>query len=460
MSTGWTGNLQTASSLTLWGQIKESAVPILAYWVWLGFAYFTFGASIAITESFDLDDILFLAIFALITFGGVALGQLLAFLRVRTWLLLVGGGFCWVLYFGFAVATSQVISAMGEYVVIFVVATLLIGPIAMTGGLWSLETHRALWSTWLPMVYTVAAVIILIEDKGSLSVWKQGEKWAIWDLASLGMFLPSVGLFLLYLVTRETHRLAMWRRGPTAPLRPTIEERGVSRPRLTLVGFLALGFLTLVVGGATALVAPYLWRTGPPDCEGEHCRDPSGEPEPVPPDYEEGKNPFDGMDLPPEVIEMLQKMGEAAKDTGGTICTLLSIGLLALLGALIAWRPLKRLLVVKHLKDPFWAVPPTQRIEQGWRLVEIALGDAGVHPIPGEDAAGLARRAAPVLKALSPVEVHGLEDAAEVADRVRFGLGVSPGDAAVMDRFSGWAIDTVWERLDDRAQLAAMYRGI
>jgi hypothetical protein len=31
---------------------------------------------------------------------------------------------------------------------------------------------------------------------------------------------------------------------------------------------------------------------------------------------------------------------------------------------------------------------------------------------------------------------------------------------AIVERFSKWVLDTVWERLDDKAQIAAMYRGI
>jgi hypothetical protein len=434
----------------------------VTYWLWLGFSMLAFAASILITSRSNGsgDDILFLAIFTVVTSLAVATGQLCAFLRVRTWLLLVVGAVCWALYFGLAIASMQAIGALGEWAVVLTVAVLLIGPVALTGGLWSLETHRALWSTWLPMVYTVGAVIVWIEDQGKLGIWESGEKWAIWDLMSLFFFLPSVGFFLLYLVSRETHRLAMWRRGPTAPLRPTVEERGVSRPRLSLLGLVTLLGLTLAVGCTSAVVAPYLWRTGPPDCEGEHCRETEGTTGEEPSPDQSNRKPRPNWNLPPGMQEMLEKMGEAAKETAGSICSLLTIGLLALIGALIAYRPLKRLLVVKHLREPFWTTPPTRRIEHGWRLVEIALGDAGVHPIPGEDAAGLARRAAPVLRSLSPVEVHGLEDAASVADRVRFGLGVSPGDVEVMERFSRWVLDTVWERLDDKAQVAAMYRGI
>ncbi|HNC99693.1 MAG TPA: hypothetical protein PKW90_26430, partial [Myxococcota bacterium] len=94
------------------------------------------------------------------------------------------------------------------------------------------------------------------------------------------------------------------------------------------------------------------------------------------------------------------------------------------------------------------------------RLVEVALGDVGVHPLPGEDASGLARRAAPILQSYSRVEVHGLAEAAAAADRVRFGLGVTPDDVDTMERFSAWTLDTIWERLSEREQLAALYRGL
>jgi hypothetical protein len=43
---------------------------------------------------------------------------------------------------------------------------------------------------------------------------------------------------------------------------------------------------------------------------------------------------------------------------------------------------------------------------------------------------------------------------------VRFGLGVSPKDVEVIERFARWAYDTVWERLGDGGQVRGMYRGI
>jgi hypothetical protein len=211
----------------------------------------------------------------------------------------------------------------------------------------------------------------------------------------------------------------------------------------------------VILTGATALVSPYLWRTAPggdePDddlVQAPAEADPTEETEPPDAEWLE------------RLGELAEQATEAAKEAAGVLCPLLTLALLAVAGVLAGWRPLRRIALVRHLRAPLWEVSPTTRIEQGWRLVEIALGDLGVHPRPGEDAAGLARRARPVLERLSPVEVHGLEDAAAVADRVRFGLGVQPGDVETMTRFARWTADTVWERLGDKRQIGALYRDL
>lgn len=451
----------TQGSLSIWGQLKEAAVPVALYWVALLYAFGVFAAVVAFTDgakgSFDTSDVVILVCLALSTFAGAAIGQGLAFLRVRTWIVMLFGAGCWFVAFVLLASLASMAGEIGAlvFLVLFLV------PIALTGGLWSLETHRALWSLWLPFLYATAAVIIWAEWRNTDDNWFAGDKWAIWDLVTLGVLGGIIGLALLYLVTRETHRLALWRRGPTAPLKPTTEERGAARPRLTILGLVLLMGTAVVLTGATAIVSPYLWRTGPGDREGDgEGGEPqeqregqsSGEPTPA-----EGGG--DGK-MMKQLKQVAEKAVEAAKTAGSAVCMMLTLAILALLGVLIAYRPLKRLATVRHLRDPLWQVSPTTRIEQGWRLVEIAMGDVGVFPHPGEDAAGLARRARPVLDALSPVEVHGLEDAAEVADRVRFGLGVGPDDVLTMQRFSAWALDTVWERIGDREQVRCMYRAL
>jgi hypothetical protein len=426
------------------------------YWAGLLYAFAMFSGVVIATQmrkgSLETEDFLILALFGATTFAGCALGQGLAFLRVRTWVVLTFAAMCWGVACSAGMAGAGAAGVVG--VVIFCILFLL--PIAMTGGLWSLETHRALWSTWLPIVYSTGAIIVWAEDMGEDAAWHAGEKWAIWDIVTFFVLGSQIALILLYLVTRETHRLALWRRGPTAPLQPSVAERGAARPRLTILGFVLLMGTALVLSVATAVISPYLWRTGSGDGDdggsSQQQTDDgggSGTGDPVPDDGTGDR-----------LQQLLQKAAEAAKQAGGAVCSMLTLAILGLIGFLVGFRPLKRLLTVRHLRDPIWQVTPTTRIEQGWRLVEIALGDVGVFPKPGEDAAGLARRARPVLEKISPVPVHGLEDAAEVADRVRFGLGVGPNDLAVMERFSGWAMDTVWERLSDREQVKCMYRGL
>ncbi len=440
----------TASSLSVWDAMKEAAVPVVAYHACALFAYAAFSGAALVSSGIDGGTIVLLLGLGVTVFAGILAGQVLAFLRVRTWIVLLVGIGCWLGSFAMAMAG---VAGLGTVGAVFALALWLF-PIALSGGLWSLETHRALWSSWLPLLFATAAVLIWTETRGTVAAWFEGEKWAIWDIVSVAMLGTTVALLLFYLVTRETHRLALWRRGPTAPLAPSLREKGAARPRLTVLSFVLLGALAAFLTVATALVAPYLWRTGDPgDGEGNGYGEPTEQPEAAPEEESE---------LLRRIKEGLQKMGEKAVEAGekaaSTVCTLLTLLLLAVIGFLVAYRPLKRLFLIRHLKEPLWSVPPTTRIEQGWRLVEIAMGDAGVYPRAGEDAAGLARRAGPVLTRLSPVEVHGLEDAAEVADRVRFGLGVGPEDLEVMQRFSGWAIDTVWERLTDADQIRCLYR--
>lgn len=443
----------TQAGLTVWSQLKEAAVPVAMYHAVLVFSLFAFSTCVIVTEGVEAESLIILAFLAFTTMFGTVLGQLMAFLRIRTWVAMSFGMVCWGLAFGLGLATGAVAGALGVYVFLF----LFILPIAMTGGLWSLETHRATWSIWLPMVYTSGTAIMWAEKTGLDENWFAGNKWAVWDLASLGVFGTTVILTLLYLVTRETHRLALWKRGPTAPLAPTIQETGATRPRITPLGLITLGALTVVVALTTAIVSPYLWRTGPRDGDGDNGGEPTEEPAPpedVP--YEPGE---DGPVMK-AMKEMAEKMVEAAKQSGGSVCSLLALAILAVLGLLVAGPPLRRLFVVRHLQDPFWRVSNTTRIEMGWQLVEIAMADAGVPVKHGEDAAGLARRAKPALQELSPVQVHGLEDAAEVIDRVRFGLGVGPKDVATMTRFARWTYDTVWERLTDAQQVKCMYRTV
>jgi hypothetical protein len=447
----------SSRDLPVWQQLKEAVVPVVTWWLLVAFSFVVFAAVLLGTDGLSAENVGALVVIGVPCFAGGALGQVLAFLRVRTWILLIFGAFCWI-------ASAVVAIALPGDLGAIVALGFFILPISLTGGLWSLETHRAVWSTWLPMLLTTGAVIVWAESQGNDANWFAGEKWAIWDAVTLVVLGTAIGLLLLFLVARETHRLALWRRGPSAPLAPTLVERGAARPRLTVLGTVLLVGTALFLTLATAALAPYLWRTGPGDREGEtQVEEPQPQPEPQPPQQgcnEQDPSPAPTPPDPQDAEQMGEKMVEAAKNAGAALCMMATLAVLVVALLLVFGPPLRRLLLVRHLRDPFWRLPPTTRIEHGWRLAEIALADAGVTPREGEDARGLARRAAPALRKLSPVEVHGLEEVAEIADRVRFGLGVGPDDVAVMERFAGWVYDTVWERLTQGGQIKAMYRGL
>jgi hypothetical protein len=457
-----------------WRAFKENAraiaAPLLVYQVFLALMFGCFSAA-ALYDEPTAESAGFLGAFGLVTFTSVAAGQVLAILRVRPWVGWLIWGLTWTMGWGlgiFAAATG----AAPLMIVVFIY--LFLGPMFLMGGIYSLHTNRALFAVWVPLMYATGTAIVVAESTGKVDNWHAGSKYAIWDVFTFGVLALSVVLLLAYLVARETHRLHLWRRSARGPLMAVQAETGKARPRLSLVGWLMLGVLAVGLAGASAIAAPYLWRTGPGDKEGDGGggqgqEDPK---EKQPKDGKQGKGKGKqgkgknkgkqtaGEQALEKVEELGEEMGPALQQGLDLLTTLLTMLVLFLLALLVFYRPVKRLLLIRHLRRPFWRTAPTARIEQGWRLVEIAFADAGVHSRGSEPAASLCRRGAPVLAAMAQVEVHGLPDAAEVRDRVAYGLGVHPEDVVLMERVADWAFDTVWERLGDRGQLRAMYRGL
>lgn len=449
-------------------RLSAVARPLLVYWVFLITMFSAFVLAVMVDDP-SLEGLFALGIFAGITVAGVVVGQAAAILRIRDWLLFVLWGIFWTAGMAFGVFASAVAGALGVFVFAFVV----LFPIFVVGGAWSLRAGRALFGGWIPLMYATGCAIIVAENAGRVAEWKAGDKWAVWDGFTISVLAVGILLFLAYLVAREGHRLALWRRAPTAPLMGSVVESGAARPRLSCLGWVLMGMLALVLTVGSAVVAPYLWRTGPGEADDDD--DPvsgqdTGQPEEPPEEQPAEEKPKkrskfqdrweqaagDGMK---EVREELQPQVSQGLDLLGTLLIALALFLLALL---VFWRPVRRLVLARHYERPFLDLPPTTRIRNGWRLVEVALGDAGVEPRPNEPAASLMKRAMPTLLKLSPagLEVHGMAEAAEIRDRVEYGLGVHPEDLALMERTARWAYHTVWDRLGEWARVKLLYRGI
>jgi hypothetical protein len=90
--------------------------------------------------------------------------------------------------------------------------------------------------------------------------------------------------------------------------------------------------------------------------------------------------------------------------------------------AQLALRPLRRLVTLRHLREPFWPEHVDQRVSNLWQLVLVGLRDAGCHALPGEQPFALARRA----------DLPGTHTCAVVLERTRHGVRLEPTDLAAM----------------------------
>jgi len=89
-------------------------------------------------------------------------------------------------------------------------------------------------------------------------------------------------------------------------------------------------------------------------------------------------------------------------------------------------RPLRRWIVLRHLRRPFWDETVDQRASNSWQLALIGLRDAGWRATSSEAPREFARR----------VGIDGLERCATILERVRHGVRLDTGD---LDEMSGLA---------------------
>ena len=107
-------------------------------------------------------------------------------------------------------------------------------------------------------------------------------------------------------------------------------------------------------------------------------------------------------------------------------------------------RPLRRLILLRHLRDPWWPETIDQRISNAWHLALIGLSDAGWRPSSTEAPRELAAR----------TSIAGVERCAVILERARHGLGLDTGDLSEMrtSAISAYA--------SARAQLAPLTRAL
>lgn len=373
---------------------------LLAYWVLLVSGFVVLFAVFAAYEHLSGSDTAALGAFLLVSMAGVALGQLLGLLRVRPWFVQT------------VVLGATTASCVG--------LTMALGPavVYVIGFLWSLgcghltlQRRGSLWSLWIPVICYAGSMITLLERHGRLHTWQSGRKEGVWEPVTLAILLLFVLQVFAFLATQEHYHTLVWRsHGANAPPKVTTHKGGGAR--MTGRGLGALVLLGAVVTAAVALVSPYLWRTEHRD--GPRDPPPQAEPEPDP-QRRPGRDDFDWD----RVGQALRRAAREAQERSREVLPFLPLFLLH--------RPLRRLLLLRHLRKPFWRLSPTERARNLWRYVRIGLDDGKLGPRPGEPLEDLVHRVETTREKQSLPPTEGLRDVVDLTGRIQFGLGIPEG---------------------------------
>jgi hypothetical protein len=376
--------------------------PALAYLVFTALGSLVLVLTAAWYSRDSGRDVVMFALGTAAGMGGVVLGQLLAILRLRALPMFIVTGIS-------AAAAAWLMSVTnapgGEYVAVPFVFFCFAFPC----GLLSLMHRWELLASFWPAVGWIGGVFMILNSEGRVDEWEQNKAsaWLPVPLAYLGAFLV---LWLFYLAAKQAARVEMWQALSGAAARriskaETKKNRAAAVPRKNVLALLVVAALLFV---GTAVLAPYLWRTGKGDHEGGKG---SSQTEPSPPRTPD----IDGEGI----LRQMQKLANAAKNTLPKLWPLLVL--------LLLYRPAKRALLLTHLKAPLVPTPPSERIDNLWEYVRIAAEDAGVVPTSADSVEQLMARIRATNRS-SPA----LETTAEIYMRTRYGFTVQRGDALAM----------------------------
>ncbi|MBX3218839.1 MAG: hypothetical protein KF850_42930, partial [Labilithrix sp.] len=318
----------------------------------------------------------------------------------------------------------------GEYIAV----PLVFFCFAFPCGLLSLMHRWELLASFWPAVGWIGGVFLILNEEGRVQEWEENKisAWLPVPLVYLGCFLL---LWLFYLAAKQAARVEMWQALSGAAARRVSKAeakktRASAIPRRNVVPLLVVAALLF---GGTALLAPYLWRTGKGDREGQ--RESSQH------DRAQRAPSFDGEGI----LRQLQKMAAAAKETLPKLWPLLFL--------LLLYRPAKRALLLSHLKTPVVPTPPSERIDNLWEYIRIAAEDAGVVPTSADSVEQLMTRIRAVERS-----TPALESAAEIYIRTRYGFTVQRGDAIAMRGHATVAAKSLRERLGVWATVKSWWR--
>lgn len=478
----------------LLADMRALSWPIVTYWGMLLLSLGLFTALLAIGGGLsEHEGLTIVALFWVATVIGVGFGQVCALIRIRTWVVLAVGAAADLALFAIPVSMqvyankNLVYDTQFEMIIGLVALLSFLFPFFAVSGLLSLRTSVfAVFALFAPLVSITASILYVSEEiTGTSGRWFAGDKWAVWDVVTASILLLGVWLSVVYLASRERHRLYRWMTGTGAADAVTIKRIRGSAVGATAMGcgtILTVAMLAVVLTIGTGLLSPYLWRSEErPEGNDTPHAEPSSRPQPS----TQPKDPSTGRDdhkapekkkrdnnpqpAPSETANGEPDRGdtsggadpgseqivEALRSSGISLFFLILLVVLVLLGLLVFGPPLRRSLLLQSLRSPLSA-SPSERIDRSWRLCEVALGDLDISREPGDTPAMLVHKA--ISRLPRGVNLESLAQTAEIVVRARHSLGLDPADEEGARRHAEMAYQSVWEALGEWDRVRAIYR--
>ena len=444
--------------------LRFSYKPLLAFFLFILLGSVCFSGTILY---YSHDDVAKTMMFLGIIFGsglfGVLAGQVLALLRIR---LLVFNVVSYILFQVLALVFGMaLLSGAGEFGAYIALGAFCFG-MGLPCGLMSLHHRFELLATLWPAIGWIGSVFMIINEEGKAAAWEE-DKLSAWMPVPLAMLGGFILFFLIFLASKQTMRVELWQALSGAPTRR--QANAVSLSAVPKRNLRWLAVTAIVLFGLTALLSPYLFRTGKGEREGgkdgaksgEHegkgegkgkkkkkqqkkghgdNRDQGGDEE------DEGKSnkpKFDEESLK----EIAKQMANAAKKA---VWALIPLLLLA-----IFFRPIKRLMLVSYLRAPWLPTTPSERVDNLWEYLRIKIEDTGVD-LPGSDAVEEV-----VSKARESVgALPELSEAAQIYMRARYDLVLAPNDSARMRELSFAAAKALHRTLSWKTRITIHWRAL
>ena len=367
---------------------------------------------------------------------GVAGGNLLALLRLRAW---VVQSTVW----GFIALSCVVALSAGPWIAGAALSFLT----GLGCGHAAMQRRSLLVALWGPAVCWAGAILPVLEGHGGIRRWEIGVKEGVWDPTALALLGSLAALYLAFLAGQSSYHNAVWAAGGTESQDTQVHARVEPTLHLTRRGALALALLGALVTATTALVAPYLWRTGPADARREH---PGAPPTTPPPRDGEGhrRRPArpDRQALRDAVLRAAHHAREQVEDV------------LPFLPLFVLNRPVRRWWRLRRLRRGGRREEPTERALRRWEYVVVALGDVGIRVLPGDTADELVAKVDAQRAALGLGSIPELHAAASEVDRVRFGLGIPAGTIAALEDHAVRAYEEIRAPMTRGQQLRCWWR--